>query len=89
MSEPQLIDVEDEDIPVLIPRVAVGGGVVIGPNPNLDIDDTVVTMELLVNLFDDEGEPFPAVQPIIMELHTYTMLVLNAEQNTPVPEEDN
>lgn len=74
----------DEEVPILSPVQIVGGGISIGVNPNLDLDEPIVTFEA-VSMIADEGGPELAMIPILMttavwDMLTSTVTYLNPEQ---------
>lgn len=75
----------NDEIPMLTPVQVVGGGIRIGPNPNLETDATVVTLEVVAVLPTPDG-PELGMLPILMEPEVWDMLI--AEQSVVTPEEE-
>jgi len=70
-----------DDLPLVAPVQAVGGGVRIGPNPNLTTDEDVVTVELVAHVPSPDG-PVLALLPVLMEPDVWHKLVFEATSTT-------
>lgn len=80
-----------DQMPLLAPVQAVGGGIRIGPNSNLGTDDVVVTAELVVQVPTAEG-PQVGLLPVLLTVEVWQHLLDTLTDTTiteePSPEED-
>lgn len=70
-------EISTDDLPLVAPVQAIGGGVQIGPNSNLETDEDVVTVELVAYVPSPDG-PTLGLLPVLMTPDVWNMLVFEA-----------